>query len=160
MFENTENTDFFFFLFFFFPKGWGCCTPADHNKIISVGVWSPRRKLSRVQRAKSLGMEPCITPVKSWSRKDEEKNGKRLNHKKQRSGQLKGGTWLLVLKAAGRPGKQGMGCWMLSREGNYFWLWVMALIHIIFKEYICIFHDEQPESKCWKFAICVETSLL
>lgn len=62
------------------------------------------------QSAESLGMEPCIAPVKSWSGKDEEKNGKRLNHKKQRSRQLKGGTWLLVLKAAGRPGKKGMGC--------------------------------------------------
>lgn len=47
-FENTENTDILF-------SGWGCFTPADHNKSISVGVWSPRRKLSRVQRAESVG---------------------------------------------------------------------------------------------------------
>lgn len=32
------------------------------------------------------------------------------------------GGWLLVLKTVGRLGKKGMGCWMLSREGNYFWL--------------------------------------
>lgn len=101
-------------------------------------------------------MEPCMTPGNSCSGKDEEKNGKRLNHKKQTNGQLKEGGWLLVLKTAGRLGKKGMDCWMLSREGNYFWLWVLALIHIIFKEYIWIFHDKQPESKCWKFAICIE----
>lgn len=32
----------------------------------------------------------------------------------------------------------------------------MALIHIIFKEYISGFHGEQPESKCWNFAIYVD----
>jgi len=55
-------------------------------------------------------MEPCIALVKSWSGKHEDKNGKRLNHKKQSSRQLRGGTWLLVLKGAGRLGKKGMGC--------------------------------------------------
>lgn len=48
-----------------------------------------------------------MTPGNSWSERDEEKNGKRLNHKKQTNGQLKGG-WLLVLKTAGRLGKKGV----------------------------------------------------
>lgn len=129
------------------------------TKVFQWEFGPPGGSWAECREQKAWGMEPCMTSGNSWSRRDEEKNGKRLNHKKQTNGQLKG-VWLLVLKTAGRLGKKGMGCWMLSREGNYFWLWVLALIHIIFKEYICIFHDKQPESKCWKFAICVETSLL
>lgn len=121
---------------------------------------SPGRGWAECREQKAWGMEPCMTPGNSWSGKDEEKNGRRLNHKKQTNRQLEEGGWLRVLKTAGRLGKKGMGCWMLSREGNYFWLWILALIHIIFKEHIFICHDKQPESKCWKFAICGETSLL
>lgn len=51
-----------------------------------------------------------MIPGNSWSRKDEEKNGRRLKHKKQTNGQLKEGGWLLVLKTAGRLRKKGVGC--------------------------------------------------
>lgn len=102
MFEITENI--------IFSRVEDAALLLITKKMISAGVWSHRRKPSRVLRAESLGMEACITPVKSWSGKDEEKNGKRLNHKKQASGQLKRKAWQLVLKAAGRPGKKGMDC--------------------------------------------------
>lgn len=128
------------------------------TKIFQWEFGPPGGSWAECREQKAWGMEPCMTPGNSWSGKDEEKNG-RLNHKKQMNKQLKGG-WLHVLKTAGRLGKKGMDCWMLSREGNYFWLWVLALIHIIFKAYICICHDKQPESKCWKFAFWRETSLL
>lgn len=65
-FENTENTDTLF-------SGWGCFTPADHNKSISVGVWTLKRKLRRVQRVKSLGDGAMYD---SWKQleQEEEKN--------------------------------------------------------------------------------------
>lgn len=96
---------------FFFSRAKDATLLLMTIKLLQWEFGLPGGSSAECREQKAQGRSPGLySPVKSWCGKDDGENGKRLNHKGKRSARLKGGTWLLVLKAAGRLGKKGMGC--------------------------------------------------